>query len=166
MSQDLSEHDANPLSERLCVWIDGDACPAGIKDIVFRTTKRLPIEVVLVANQGMHIPKSKQIRLLTVPHGADVADAKIVELMKPGHVVITGDIPLAAAVVDQGGIAIGTRGEIYDDDSVHDRLASRDLMEQFRSAGVETVGPRPMNVKDIQAFANAFDRTLTKLMRN
>ena len=86
--------------------------------------------------------------------------------MEPGQVVITGDIPLAARVVEKEGIAIGTRGELYDDDSVHDRLASRNLMEQFRSAGVETSGPKPQSKKDVQAFANVLDRVLTRLLRD
>lgn len=113
----------------------------------------------------MHIPRSKFVELVLVPHGADVADQHIVEMLKPDDIVITGDIPLAAQVVDKSAVAIGTRGELFDDDSVHDRLASRDLMEQFRSAGVETSGPKPLNQKDIQEFANVLDRTLTKKLR-
>ncbi|MEM7313446.1 MAG: DUF188 domain-containing protein, partial [Planctomycetota bacterium] len=93
------------------------------------------------------------------------ADHKIVEMLDPGDIVITGDIPLAARVVESGGIAIGTRGEIYDDKSVHDRLATRNLMEQFRAAGIETGGPRGQNKKDVQTFANVLDRTLTKLLK-
>ena len=100
------------------------------------------VPVVLVANQSMQIPRSKLVRLLLVPHGADAADDKIVESINAGDVVITGDIPLAARVVEKSAIAIGTRGELYDDNSVHERLASRNLMEQFRSAGVETSGPQ------------------------
>lgn len=148
------------------IWVDADACPAAIKDILFRTAKRLEVEMVLVANQSMHVPKSAFIRLMMVPHGADIADNKIVELMQPGNVVITGDIPLAARVVEKEGIAIGTRGELYDDDSVHDRLASRNLMEQFRSAGVETSGPKPLSKKDVQTFANVLDRVLTRLLKH
>lgn len=103
---------------------------------------------------------------MVVAHGANLADDKIIELMESGQVVVTGDIPLAARVVDKGGIAIGTRGELYDDDSVHERLASRDLMEQFRSAGVDTRGPKPLDPKDVQSFANMLDRTLTKLLKS
>ena len=152
--------------ERLTIWVDGDACPAAIKELLFRTAKRLQVKMVLVANQSMRTPKSEFVSLLMVPHGADVADNKIVELVQPSDVVITGDIPLASRVVEKSAIAIGTRGELYDDDSVHERLASRDLMEQFRSAGVETSGPRPLSQKDVQAFANLLDRTLTKLLRS
>ena len=152
-------------TQSICIWVDADACPATIKDIIFRTSKRLEVPVVLVANQSMQIPRTKLVRLLLVPHGADAADNKIVESINAGDVVITGDIPLAARVVEKSAIAIGTRGERYDDNSVHERLASRNLMEQFRSAGVETSGPKPHTPKDVQAFANEIDRTLTKLMR-
>lgn len=113
----------------------------------------------------MFIPKSDLIEIVTVPNGADIADNKIVEMLKPGDIAITGDIPLAARVVAKGGIAIGTRGELYDDDSVQCRLASRNLMEQFRSAGMETSGPKPLNQKDIQAFANQLDRLVTRIVR-
>lgn len=152
-------------SSQLRIWVDADACPAAIKEILFRTAKRLQVQLILVANQAIHIPKSNLIQLMTVSHGADVADNKIVELMEPNEVVITGDILLAARVVEKDGVAIGTRGELFDDDSVHDRLASRNLMEQFRSAGVDTSGPRPLSQKDIQEFANVLDRTLTRLRK-
>ena len=151
--------------DSLCIWIDADACPKAIKDIIFRTSKRLQVKTVLVANQSMFIPKSDLIEIVTVPNGADIADNKIVEMLKPGDIAITGDIPLAARVVAKGGIAIGTRGELYDDDSVQCRLASRNLMEQFRSAGMETSGPKPLNQKDIQAFANQLDRLVTRIVR-
>ncbi len=116
----------------------------------------------MVANQSSRAPDSTLIQVITVPYGADIADNLIAEKMHTGDIVITGDIPLAARVVEKGGIAIGTRGELYDEKSVHGRLASRNLMEQFRSAGVETGGPKPLGQKDIQAFANQLDRTLTK----
>ena len=101
----------------------------------------MQVELILVANQTMQVPSSDLFRLITVPEGADVADDKIAEMLAPGDVVITGDIPLAARVVEKSAIAIGVRGELFDDHSVHERLASRDLMEQFRSAGVDTVAP-------------------------
>ena len=121
--------------------------------------------MILVSNQAMRVPSSDFIRLITVPDGADVADNKIIEMLEPGDIVITGDIPLAARVVEKSGIAIGVRGELFDDSSVHDRLASRNLMEQFRSAGVDTSGPKPLAPKDIQTFANLLDRTLTRSLR-
>ena len=147
------------------IWVDGDACPTALKEILFRTAKRLEVPLVLVANAGMQYPKNKWIRLEIVSHGANVADDWIVEQMSPNDLVITGDIPLAARVVDKGGIAIGTRGEVFDDASVHDRLATRDLMEQFRAAGMETKGPKPLNSKDIQQFANSLDRWMAKRKR-
>ena len=121
--------------------------------------------MTLVANQSMRIPTSDLIHRIAVRDGADIADNLIVDRMEAGDVVITGDIPLAARVVDKGGIAIGTRGELYDDASVRGRLATRNLMEQFRSAGMETSGPKPQNPKDIQTFANQLDRTLTKILK-
>lgn len=147
------------------IWVDGDACPVAIKEILFRTAKRLEVHLVLVANAGMHCPKSKWTTLKIVPHGADAADNWIVDVMSPGDLVITGDIPLASRVVQKEGTAIGTRGEIFDDSSVHERLATRNLMEEFRSAGVETKGPRPLNSKDVQAFANSLDRWLVRRLR-
>ena len=147
------------------IWGDADACPAAIKEILYRTARRLQVELILVANQTMQVPSSDLFRLITVPEGADVADDKIVEMLSPGDVVITGDIPLAARVVEKSAIAIGVRGELFDDHSVHDRLASRDLMEQFRSAGVDTRGPKPLTQKDIQTFSNLLDRTLTKCLK-
>ncbi len=147
------------------IWVDADACPAAIKQILYRTARRLEVELTLVANQSMHIPSSELIRLMLVSEGAEVADDKIIEMLAPGDVVITGDIPLAARVVEREGIAIGVRGELFDDNSVHDRLASRDLMEQFRSAGVDTSGPKPLTHKDIQTFSNLLDRTLTQCLK-
>lgn len=149
----------------ISIWVDADACPAAIKEILFRTAKRLKVETVLVANGGMRVPESPFIRLLTVPHGADEADHRIIELMKPGDLVVTGDIPLASRAVEKGGISIGTRGQLYDEASVHGRLATRNLMEQLRSSGVETGGPRPLDQKDVQAFANQLDRVLTRLSK-
>lgn len=149
----------------LRIWIDADACPNAIKDILFRTTKRLGVPLVLVANQSARAPESDLIEVITVPYGADVADNLIAERIQSGDIVITGDIPLAARVVEKGGMAIGTRGELYDEKNVHSRLASRNLMEQFRSAGVETSGPKPFSAKDIQSFANQLDRILTKRLK-
>ena len=125
----------------------------------------MQIETILVANQSVGVPESPLIRRMTVRDGADIADDRIVELMQPYDVVITADIPLAARVVDKGGVAIGTRGELYDDASVHSRLASRNLMEQFRAAGMETSGPKPLSQKDVQSFANQLDRMLTRMIK-
>ena len=147
------------------IWVDADACPTPIKELLFRTAERRGIETILVANQSVRIPESELVRRMTVRDGADVADDRIVELMRPFDVVITGDIPLASRIVDKGGVAIGTRGELYDDISVRGRLASRDLMEQFRAAGMEISGPKPLSAKDVQSFANQLDRTLTRMIK-
>ncbi len=155
----------NEPRSRPRLWIDADGCPAPVKDLVFRTAERRQIETILVANQSIWVPASDLIHRITVSDGADVADDTIIEHLRSGDVVITGDIPLASRVVEQGGIAIGTRGELYDDKSVHGRLASRNLMEQLRSSGLETGGPKPFDQKDAQAFANQLDRTLTRLLR-
>ena len=160
----LSQNEVN-AKPSIKIWVDGDACPAKVKDMVFRTAKRREIQTTLVANQSIRVPKSEFIDSILVPHGADVADKKIVALMRPGDVVITGDIPLAADVVKKGGIAIGTRGELFDESSVQARLATRNLMDQLRSAGMETSGPKPQSQKDVQTFANQLDRTLTRLSR-
>jgi len=147
------------------IWVDADACPISVKDIVFRTATRLKIPTVLVANGSMSIPKSQFISLEVVRHGADVADDWIVDQLQAGDLVVTGDIPLASRVVAASAIAIGTRGELYDDASVHGRLATRNLMEQFRASGVETGGPKPFSQKDVQTFANQLDRLVTKKLR-
>jgi len=149
----------------LRIWIDADACPGPIREILYKTGKRLGIELILVANQSVRVPQSELIRIITVRDGADIADNTIVEQMRGGDIVITGDIPLAARVVEKQGIAIGTRGELFDDASVHGQLASRNVMEHLRSAGVETSGPRPLSQKDIQTFANSLDRILTRMLK-
>ena len=153
-----------PENNPFQIWVDADACPAPVKEILYRTARRLQVELTLVANQPMHVPSSRLIRLITVTEGADIADDKIVEMFAPGDVVITGDVPHAARVVAKSAIAIGVRGEQFDENSVHDRLASRDLMEQFRSAGVDTRGPSPLTKKHLQTFANVLDRTLTRCL--
>ena len=147
------------------IWVDADACPGAIKDILFRTAKRLEVEVTLVANQSIRVPDSKFIHSITVRDGADIADNHIAIAMGEGDIVITSDIPLAARAVEKGGVAIGSRGELFDDATVHGRLASRNLMDQLRSAGMETSGPKPLSKKDVQTFANQLDRMLTKMKK-
>ena len=148
---------------QLTIWIDADACPGAIRAIVFKAARRLEIKTVLVANQSLNVPASPLFTMVTVPDGADIADNTIVQKMSAGDIVVTGDIPLAARVVEKEGVAIGPRGQVFDDATVHGRLATRNLMEQFRAAGVQTSGPRPQNQKDVQNFANTLDRTLTML---
>jgi uncharacterized protein YaiI (UPF0178 family) len=147
------------------IYVDADACPNAIKQILFRTAKRRELKTVLVANGSMRIPNSPFIEMITVKHGADIADHKIVELTSAGDLVITDDIPLAARVVKRGAMAISNRGQLFDDDSVHQRLAARDLMDQLRAAGMETGGPKPQAAKDVREFANQLDRVITRLIK-
>lgn len=152
-------------SIRPTLWIDADACPSLVRDVVYKAAKRMDCKVTVVANQPMYVPVSPRIKQITVTSGANEADDRIVEWMQAGDIVITSDIPLAARVVDQEGIAIGHRGEVFDDDTVHSRLATRDMMDQFRSAGMDTGGPKPFDKRDVQQFANALDRTLVRQIR-
>lgn len=144
------------------IWVDADACPGEIKEFLFRTAKKREIKVTLVANQSMLIPSSKFIDALLVPGGANVADRRIVELMSPGDLVITADIPLAADVVAKGGQALNPRGELYTDENIGSKLALRDLMDELRGGGLVTGGPANFNAKNRQAFANQLDKWLTK----
>ncbi len=142
------------------IWVDADACPRPVKDVLFRASKRTGVPCTLVANQNMGAPP--HIHTVRVPQGFDVADHHIAEHAAPGDIVITADIPLAADVVDKGCLAINPRGQTYTEDNVKDRLATRDLMDELRSAGMETGGPPAFSKRDIQAFANALDRLLAR----
>ena len=145
------------------LWVDADACPNVIKDILYRASERLNLPLTLVANQPLRIPRSPHIRSLVVPGGFDVADDEIVRRIAPGDLVITADIPLAAAVLDKGGRALSPRGEHFSPETIRERLRLRDMMEQLRDNGVRTGGPAPLNQADRQAFANALDRMLRAL---
>jgi uncharacterized protein YaiI (UPF0178 family) len=144
------------------IWVDADACPGVIKDILFRVGERLQLNVTLVANQLMRVPGSRFIRALQVPAGADVADAEIVERLAAGDLVVTGDIPLAALVLGKGGFALNPRGEFYTNDNIAQQLSMRAFMEELRSGGVDTGGPAPFGNGDRQNFANALDRHLAR----
>lgn len=144
------------------IWVDADACPGIVKDILFRASKRCEIPLTLVANQSIGIPKSDWIECVVVSHGADVADGHIVDVMSSGDLVVTADIPLAARVVEKGGQALDPRGELLTEANVKTRLATRDFMESLRGSGIETGGPAAFTQKDGQAFANQLDRILTK----
>ncbi|MGB6043517.1 MAG: YaiI/YqxD family protein [Pirellulales bacterium] len=143
------------------IWVDADACPGEIKELLFRAAKRTKIKVTLVANQSLHTPRSEFIDSVLVPAGMNVADRRIVELLQPGDLVITADIPLAAEVVEQGAQALDPRGQLYTDANVGERLAVRDMLDQLRGTGQITGGPANFNAKDRQAFANGLDRWLT-----
>ena len=142
------------------IWVDADACPNVIKDILFRAADRTHVTLTLVANQPVRIPPSPYIKALQVPAGFDVADDRIVELTEAGDLVITADIPLAAGVIKKGGHALDPRGETYTKDNIRERLAVRKLMDELRSGGVDTGGPAIFSNADRQAFANKLDRFL------
>ena len=144
------------------IWVDADACPVVIKEILFRAAERMKIEVTLVANQSVQVPKSRYINFIQVGQGFDVADNEIVKRLNSGDLVITSDIPLAADVIDKGGVALSPRGEMYTTDNIRARLNMRDFMESLRSSGVDTGGPATMNQNDRKLFANHLDRLLTK----
>ena len=146
----------------MTIWVDADACPIVIKDILFRAADRAQVQVTLVANQWMRTPPSKYINSVQVPGGLDVADSEIVSRCEPGDLVITADIPLAALVVEKGAVALNPRGELYTADTIAQRLSMRNFMDELRGAGVNTGGPAAFNARDRQAFGNALDRWLAK----
>lgn len=147
------------------IWVDADACPGVIKDILFRVAERRQLEVTLVANQLIRVPGSRFIRALQVPAGPDVADAEIVARVHAGDIVVTGDIPLAAQVLDKGGLPLNPRGEWYTKDTIAQQLTMRAFMEELRSSGVDTGGPAAFSQADRQNFANALDRQLARVQR-
>ncbi|SNB46223.1 YaiI/YqxD family protein [Geobacter sp. DSM 9736] len=147
------------------VWIDADACPRIIKEIVFRASERLKLPVILVANTGLTKHHTPLVSSVIVPEGPDVADDHIAENATAADLVVTADIPLAARVVAKGGVALDPRGELYTEDNVGEKLAYRDLMHELRVSGMVTGGPAQMGLTDRQKFASALDRTLTKMMR-
>ena len=148
------------------IWIDADAAPRDVKELVFRASKRLSIEVMLVANQSIWFPeRSRLIQAVTVRNGANIADQYIVEHAAVGDVVITADIPLAAQLVANQVFVLDPRGEVYDDRNVGARLASRDFLDAARGAGMELSGPRPYSQRDRTEFASALDRTLTRAIK-
>ncbi len=144
------------------IWVDADACPVVIKEILFRAAERAQVHVTLVANQYLRCPASKYLHALQVPGGFDVADSEIVERMQPGDLVVTQDIPLAARVIEKGGVAVNPRGELYSRDNMAERLSMRNFMEELRSSGVQTGGPSAFHARDRQAFANQLDGWLAR----
>ena len=145
------------------IWVDADACPVVVKEILFRAADRTGVELTLVANQPLSTPSSPNINTLQVPRGFDVADDEIVKRLKAGELVITSDIPLAAEVIAKGGHALSPRGEMHTTENIGARLNMRDFMDTMRSSGVEMGGgPAAYSQRDKQTFANNLDRFLTK----
>jgi len=150
---------ANPETR---IWVDADACPVAIRDILFRAAERARVPVTLVANQWLHTPGSRYIRALQVQGGYDAADDAIAERASPGDLVITQDIPLAARVLDKGAEAVNPRGERFTRDNIAQRLSMRNFMEELRGAGMQTGGPAAFSARDRQAFANQLDGWLAR----
>ncbi|MGA0025349.1 MAG: YaiI/YqxD family protein [Burkholderiales bacterium] len=148
------------------IWVDADACPGVIKDILYRAAERAALPLILVANRALQVPRSPWIRTVQVARGFDVADNHIVAAASAGDLVITADIPLAAAVVDKGASALNPRGELYTVDNVQGLLAMRNFMDTLRSGGVETGGPPALNNADRQAFAAQLERWIASRPRD
>lgn len=144
------------------IWVDADGCPRPIKEILYRVAVRVPIPVSFVANKPLKLPRSKYLRLVHVDKGADVADHRIVAELQPGDLVVTTDIPLAAAVVAKGAVALDPRGMLYTEDNVGERLAMRDLLQELRSEGQKLGGPPPLSKNARQEFANQLDRWIAR----
>jgi uncharacterized protein YaiI (UPF0178 family) len=144
------------------IWVDADACPGVIKDILYRAAERAELHLILVANQILRVPPSPWIRVVQVARGFDVADNHIANAVEPGDLVITADIPLAANVVEKDASALNPRGELYSRENVRELLDMRNFMDTLRSSGVETGGPSPFSQADRQAFANQLDRFLAR----
>jgi hypothetical protein len=144
------------------IWVDADACPKVIKDILFRAAERTQVELILVANQVIQTPPSKFIKSLRVISGFDVADNEIVKKLDAGDLVITADIPLAAEVIERGGHALNPRGELYTTDNIKARLSMRDFMDTLRASGINTGGPSALGQSDRLAFANSLDKFLVR----
>ena len=144
------------------IWVDADACPNVIKEILFRAAERLEIALILVANQPVRTPPSHFIRSIQVAAGFDVADNEIIRQAEAGDLVITADIPLASGVIEKGAYALNPRGELYTRENIRERLTLRNFMDELRGSGVNTGGPPALDKGDRQAFANQLDRFLAR----
>lgn len=149
--------------EQYKIWVDADACPNPIKEILFRAAERKALPLVLVANQMLRVPPSPYISQVRVCSGFDVADQYIVDYVEATHLVITADIPLAAQVIEKGALALNPRGELYTTDNIRQKLTMRDFMEDLRSSGIHTGGPDTLSAADKQAFANSLDKWLVRV---
>ncbi len=144
------------------IWVDADACPRVIKEILYRAAERIKAPLILVANKPLQHPRSSLIRNVRVGAGFDVADDYILQEMQAGDLVITADIPLASGVIERDGQALNPRGELYTEENIQQRLTMRNFMEELRNSGVDTGGPSSFSQRDRQAFANALDRFLAR----
>jgi uncharacterized protein YaiI (UPF0178 family) len=146
------------------IWVDADACPGAVRDILFRAAERVQVPLTLVANKPLRTPPSPWIRAIQVPAGFDIADERIAAAVEAGDLVVTADIPLAAAAIDKGGHVLDPRGERLTPDNIRERLALRGFMEELRAGGVQTGGPAPFGARDQKAFADQLDRLLQRLV--
>lgn len=160
-----AESAAAPRMHRMNIWVDADACPAVVKEILYRAAERARAPLTLVSNQPLRTPPSPFIRTLQVPRGFDLADHEIARRVEPGDLVVTADIPLAAQVIERGGHALDPRGELYSSETIRERLTMRDFMDELRASGVQTGGPPPLAHGDRQRFANQLDRLLAQVGR-
>ena len=147
------------------IWVDADACPVVIREILFRAAERTGITMTLVANKPVRLPVAQNLRFVQVPAGFDAADKRIVELMVPGDLVITADVPLAAAAIEKGGVALNPRGELYTSENVRERLSVRNFLDELRGSGVNTGGPGALSQRERQMFANQLDRLLARQVK-
>ena len=154
------------MHDAMKIWVDADACPVVIKEILFRAAERTRVTVTLVANQPINIPKSRFINFIQVRQGFDVADNEIVKRLDSGDLVITSDIPLAADAIEKGATALSPRGELYTANNIKARLNMRDFMESLRSTGVETGGPSALSQGDRKLFADHLDKILNRQVKN
>ena len=145
----------------MTIWVDADACPRVVKDILYRAAERRKVRVVLVANARFPVPQSRHIEFLRVGSGFDRADEAIVDQAGEGDLVVTSDIPLAAGVIEKGGTGLSPRGEVFNADNIRGRLTMRDFMDELRGSGVMTGGPAALRPKDRQEFSNQLDRMLS-----
>jgi uncharacterized protein YaiI (UPF0178 family) len=150
---------------QMCIWVDADACPGVVKEILYRAANRQQTMVTFVANRMLRVPPSPWIRALQVPAGFDVADERIARSVNPGDLVVTADVPLAAQIVARGAHVLDPRGDVLDSSNIHERLSVRNFLDELRSSGVETRGPNAYGAADRQRFANALDSFLSRHRR-
>ena len=143
------------------IWVDADACPAAVRDILFRASARTGVKLTLIANQQVPVPRSPQVRMIQVASGFDMADDEIINRMEPGDLVVTGDIPLAADAIGKNGLVLSPRGVRFTRDNIGARLGMRDFLEGMRASGVTTGGPSALSQSDKKAFADELDKLLS-----
>lgn len=147
------------------IWVDADACPSEIKEMIAKASQKRGIETIFVSNKNMYIPESQYISFVKVEQGSDVADAYIEQKVEKNNLVITQDIPLAALVVKKGAVAISFHGDLFTGSNVGERLSVRNFMQELRDSGIKTSGPKPYSHQDKQKFANTFDTQVFKLLK-